>query len=62
MAKRAADPQASGRCEEYLSEPLDALAKQYGLDLTAYQDMERYMDENKRKIQDAIVRDKKETA
>ena len=62
VAKRAADPQASGRCEEYLSEPLDALAKQYGLDLTAYQDMERYMDENKRKIQDAIVRDKKETA
>ena len=62
LAKRAADPQASGRCEEYLSEPLDALAKQYGLDLTAYQDMERYMDENKRKIQDAIVRDKKETA
>lgn len=62
VARRAAKADVSGRFNAYLGESLDELAKRYGLDLTAYQDMERYMDDNKRKIQDAIVRDKKETA
>ena len=62
VAKRTANPDASRGFEEYREETLDALAKRYGLDLTVYQDMERYMDENKRKIRDAIICDKKETA
>ena len=53
---------ASQRFQEYLGEDLAVLAKHYGLDLAAFRDMERYMDENKRKIRDAIVKDKKETA
>ena len=62
MAKRLANNAASQRFQEYLGEDLAVLAKDYGLDLAAFRDMERYMDENKRKIRDAIVKDKKETA
>ena len=59
---RLANNAASQRFQEYLGEDLAVLAKHYGLDLAAFRDMERYMDENKRKIRDAIVKDKKETA
>ena len=62
VAKRLANNAASQRFQEYLGEDLAVLAKHYGLDLAAFRDMERYMDENKRKIRDAIVKDKKETA
>ena len=62
VAKRLANNAASQRFQEYLGEDLAVLAKDYGLDLAAFRDMERYMDENKRKIRDAIVKDKKETA
>ena len=62
VAKRLENNVASQRFQEYLGEDLAVLAKDYGLDLAAFRDMERYMDENKRKIRDAIVKDKKETA
>ena len=62
VAKRLENNAASERFQEYLGEDLAVLAKHYGLDLAAFRDMERYMDENKRKIRDAIVKDKKETA
>ena len=53
---------AESAAKDIVAKRLAVLAKHYGMDLAAFRDMERYMDENKRKIRDAIVKDKKETA
>lgn len=42
--------------------PLEELAEIYDLPLEEYRDMDRYMEENKKKILDAIEEDKKELA
>lgn len=62
VARRKEGLARCGRFQENVGKDLADIAAMYGLDLTAYQDIERYMDENKRKIQDAIGREKKETA
>lgn len=62
VARRKEGLARSGRFQENVGKDLADIAEMYGLDLTAYQDIERYMNENKRKIQDAIGREKKETA
>lgn len=55
-------PHSSDRFEDFTELSLKELSDIYGLDLAEYEDPEKYMENNKNRILDAIKKDKKESA
>ena len=62
IANRSMTPGLRSRYEKYTGLPLEAVADIYGLDLADYRDTEKYTEDNKQHILDAIRQEEKETA
>ena len=56
------NPDTASRYKKYADLPLETVAEVYGLDLNEYSDAEKYTENNKKQILDAIRKDEKETA
>ncbi len=62
ISNRCKTQDSPSRCEKYIQLPLEAIADIYSLDLDEYSDTEKYTEDNKQHILDAIRKDGKETA
>lgn len=62
IANCSMTPGLRSRYEKYTGLPLEAVADIYGLDLADYRDTEKYTEDNKQHILDAIRKEEKETA